>query len=661
MNSKKTLLTLAALAFAVTGCNNRSDSNKSEKPSTNPSTSTTASVKPSTKPSTPSVEPEPELPTELANADFDHAGGNDVTFDISAAFALNMTYQAQKTTVSFKKDSTLKLGDGLYREDYKVSATDGTDTENESGVAKYFKNANDFIGYTTAPDVHNQVKEDAIAQNWAFLDNPIVDDFDDSYFTYDAAASKGKDYSVFQVSEEAKVNSEATAKFSDLESYFTDNFVSMSDYVTKLGGSASDIKLDSVSLKVNLDGLIGFDMKYTFDVTDSTYGLAVNMATTLSVSVKDVDSTGLTLADCKDVPFVKTANADDKYTAFDTAVSQMKNIDAGGYKFTGVLKEITSKVGGMEGVVFKDGYAAKSYSCDLLGKPKEDSYSYSGVHKVKDGVFDYYTSKTPAIAEGAAHVDIADVVPTFDFSTVIFEFDSKNSKADDYVFTLRDAMDPADVLPLMTIYSFDNVTSVSVHVTSAGVFKELDLSFTSTSTVSNSTKTATYNLSLTFSDIGTVTSIPADLATFGSYVPYTEPTSYAEVKTAIIDYDSQAYYNGTAADVIKAVVGEDKFASVPDVFALTKMYSNYYGTIYSASEKFVEIQFAFKDQDSCATALTNLITALKKAGYTMTQGKNTYVLKSNDISFEVAAGTNKSGTYLIAIDIAPASTATTTD
>ena len=656
MNAKKTLLTLAALAFAVTGCNDRSDSNKSEKPSTNPATSDTASTKPSVKPST---EPEPELPTELANADFDHAGGNDVTFDIDATFAMNMTYQAQKTNISFKKDSTLKLGDGLYREDYKVSATDGTDSETESGVAKYFKNANDFIGFTSAPDVHNQVKEDAVAQNWAFLKNPVAGDLDDSYFTYDAAASKGKDFSVFQVSEEAKVNSEATAKFRDLESYFTDNFVSMSDYVSQLGCSASDIKLDSVSLKVNLDGLIGFDMKYTFDVTDSTYGLAVNMASTLSVSVKDVDSTGLTLADCKDVPFVKTANADDKYTAFDTAVSQMKNIDAGGYKFSGVLKEITSKVGGMEGVIFKDGYSAKSYDCDLLGQPKKDSYSYSGVHKVKDGVYDYYTSETPAVAEGAAHVDIADVVPTFDFSTVIFEFDSKKSTAEDYVFTLRDAMDPATVLPLMTIYSFDNVTSVSVHVTSAGVFKGLDLSFTATSTVSNSTKTATYNLSLTFSDIGTVTSIPADLATFDGYVPYTEPTSYAEVKTAIIDYDKKEYYKGTTADVIKAVIGEDKFASVPDVFALTKMYSNYYGTIYSASQKFVEIQFAFKDQTSCASALKDLLAALKNAGHTMTQGTNKYVLKSTDISFEVAAGTDKSGNYLIAIDIAPVSNTAT--
>ena len=663
MNAKKTLLTLAALAFAVTGCNDRSDSNKSEKPSTNPATSDTASTAPSTKPST---EPEPELPTELANADFDHAGGNDVTFDISDDFAMNMTGLGDSIKLNANKTSILKLGDGLYREDFTITANDGNNTDSESDCAKYYKNANDFIAFTEGPDVHNTVKEQVIKQNWALLENPVVGDLDDSYFTYDAAASKGKDYSVFQVSEEAKVNSESAAKFRDLESYFTDNFVNISAYITQfsklgLSVSASDIKLDSLSLKVNLEGLIGFDMKYTFDFTDASYGVTINMASLLSVSVKDVDSTGLTLADCKDVPFVKTANADDKYTAFDTAVSQMKNLDNGGYKFSGIIKEVTSKIGGMEGVVFKDGYSDRIYDFTDSGSVDTTTYSYSGVHKVKDGVFDYYESTTPAIAEGAKNVDIADVVPTFDFSTEIFEFDSKKSKGEDYVFTLRDAMDPADVLPLMVlpVYSFKNVTSVSVHVTSAGVFKELDFSFKGTSSY-NSTLTTTYNVSLTFSEIGTVTSVPSDFATFDSYVPYTEPKSYAELTKGIYDGDAKADFTGTAADAIKNIVGEDKFASVPDIFAHANLYSNYAGAYYSVKSKLVQFQFVFADQDSVVKASASLLDGLEKAGYKFTTNKNNaYVLTSNDVSFMFGATKTDDGYYMLLVNIAPVSNTAT--
>ncbi len=670
---KKYLLTLAALTTLLAGCGENSASPKPSSPSdapisnknSTPSVDSTKPSTPSTKPSTPSTPSTPveELPTELVNADLDNAFTDDITFGVNAAIDMSVVASTGNIPyITMTKDSDIKLGDGLYLEDADLTVKQLNDsyqyeTSTTSGKVGYWKGVNDFITYNSAPDIHNKTEETVIRQNFALLENPLEGNLDETYFEYDAANST-KEYSAFKVNDEYIDDSEVRAHLDDITAFYCNvGLGSLGDVVTQLGGSSSDISLDKFEAKVGLEGLIGFDYAYSYQATSTSASGSMTMVLsyTGSIEIKDEDKTGLQLSDIKYTPFVKTANADTQYAAFDKAKAA---IAKGDYLYEATVLEKTSKMSGYKGAVLKDEYASFAFDYDL-GTPKMDDVVYSGVHKVSDGVYNYYSSSTAAVAGGSAKVS-GTVVPTFDFDSAIFEYDAKKSTADEYVFNLRSEMDDLEVASLLAVYSFNNADNLSVTITKDGVFKGFSFTYTGTSSYSSSIKT-TYTVKFEFSAIGTTTAIPAEYGTFEGFVPYVTPTAYKQLGN-VIDYDAyQQSGSITILDddleaVLKSVVGETIYASLPNVLKYGEIGDAYYASLYSKSSKFIEMQFDYDSADSLSAALTAVVTGLTKDGVTLTQDSTYgyYVWTSGDVSMIIGASTSN-GYYTLVVEVEVAS------
>lgn len=672
---KKYLLTLAALTTLLAGCGETKDSTKSNAPSENPisnkGSATNVSTKPttpSTKPSTPSTQPSTptpaeKLPTELINADMENAFTDDITFGVSATIDMSIV-QTDTTTgqpitlpyVTMTKDSDIKLGDGLYLESADVTAkqlntsTYQYDTTSSSGEVGYWRGANDFITYNDAPDVHNQTNETIIKQNFSLLENPLEENLDETYFEYDAANS-AQDYSAFKVSDEYATDATVRAHLDDITEYYCNiGLGSFGDVVTQMGGSTSDISLDKFEVKIGFEGIIGFD--YTYSYSYSVTGGSVVLSYTGAIEIKDEDKTGLQLSDVKYSPFVKTANADTQYAAFDKAKATMAK---GNYAYNATVLQKSSKLNGYKGIVLKDEYSSIAFDYSDLGEEDLSEAVYSGVHKVSDGVYNYYSSSTAAVAGGSAKVS-GDVLPTFDFDTAIFEYDAKKSTADEYVFNLRNEMDDLEVAGLLSVYSFRNADNLSVTISKDGDFKGFSFTYTGASSINSTIKT-TYTVKFEFSGVGTTTAIPAEYATFDGFVPYTTPTAYKQLGN-VVDYD--AYLQSSTITildddletVLKTVVGETVYASLPNVLKYASLGDTYYMSLYSASSKFIEMQFEYDSADDLSAALTEVLTGLKQDGFNFTADSSTgaYVWTSGDVEMLIGASSSN-GYYTLFVEV----------
>lgn len=683
-------MTLAALSTLLAGCDNKtasqapaspsaggsqatsikgnSDTAKPSTPSAKPSTPSTPSAKPSdSKPS--STVPAPELPTELVDADLENADTNDITYEADVTLTESLSMQGTSIDmVSLNKVSDIKLGDGLYKEDATLkirqinTSTFNYDTSTETGLVGYWRSANGYINYNEAPDLHNQTETQTINQPFALLENPVFGNLSEDYFEYDADASLNQAYSVFNVSDSYLTNATARAHLDDLTEFYANvgslGLETILSSVSSMGGSVSSstvITMESFSVKIDLDGLVGFDYAYNYDLDVTSSGSSGTLTFTLvgSVNLKDVESTNLQLSDVQHVPFVPTANASTQYAAFNTAIQTMAQ---GKYAFAADVTERRVKTNGYKGVVLGDEFSTVRFAYDTLGTEDYSNAIYAGVHKVGTGVYDSYASYSSSISGGSAHAD-ANSIPTFDFVAEIFEYDAAASTADKYVFTLRDEIDDLEVVDQMSVFSFNNADNLSVTVTKDGVFEGFSFNVTGSSSF-NTSLASTYTVDFTFSGVGTTTSIPAEIATFGpDYVAYVTPTTYEELDV-VVDYDASnssgtnQYYDGTSADALTAIFGDATYKTLPNVLNYGNLGDYYYASLYSASQKFIEIHFEFDTEDELAAALQALVTGLVNDNYQMgyNQSYGYYIYQSGNVAMLIGVSTDSGYTLFVAYE-----------
>lgn len=680
---KQNLIAIASLAMLLAGCGGNSDTSKTSTPASTAPTSTTptsTTTSTSTKPVTPET---PTLPEKLTDDDFGYLSTEDLTFTASSTTKVGVSASgASQNMLTYKKSSEIKLGDGLYLENGTLTGTSSS-TSSSSGSTStadisrgFYKNDDGYAYYYTDPDLHNNVtNKNFQAEFDSYFTNPFdaTDEFDAILaedFDYNSRKSKKNTYSTFVLNEDKLEDEDIAAFLFLVDEFSTANTYGMSlDYFyaylnyqlygTASYVTASDLTIDHVYLYADYDGLIGIDYKITASISaSSTYGTyTYDVSSESSLFAKDIDNTNLTKADVTKTPYTKTAGADSQYSAFDKAIAGFKA--ANNYALSGYIAESKTKVSGFDLVFVNDEYSAKTYGYNALGtKEDETTVSYSGVHKVSDGVYDIYESDTVAIATGANHTS-APTMPTLDFSSEIFEYDATNSTADDYVFTLRSSYSSSEVLQLISNLLYISTDgSLSVTVSKDGVLKNVSTTY-KTSSSTNSSLTNTYTAVFNYSDIGSTTAIPSTLATFTDYVAYKTPTSYAEITTSIYDYDNQAYLSDTNVEtVLKSLLGETSYANCPNVFEIYDLGDYYAGTLYSAtSYNLVELQFSYDTSNDLSTALTGLYNAFKKAGYTISQTNYGYSISFTGGTLEFGYTTDNG--YILFIDIQPTTTSTT--
>lgn len=690
---KQNLIAIASLAMLLAGCGGNSDTTKTSTSTAPTSTSTKTSTSTSTSTSTKPVTPDTQtLPTELTDDALGYLSTEDLTYTVSSTTKVGVTVSnSSQTILTYKKSSDIKLGDGLYSESGTATAVSSSSSSSSgssstSSISRgYWKGDDGNAYYDDDPDLNNKVETN---NSQVEFDSMFVNPFDatEQYdailaedFDYSSKKSKKNTYSTFVLNSE-KLEDEDIAAFLLLVDQFKtantyglslDYWYSYISYQTSSGTvsylTASDLTIDHVYLYVDYEGLVGIDYKISASVsaTSSYYGTyTYNISSEGSLFAKDIDNTGLTKADVTKTPYTKTAGADTQYTAFDTAIAGLKA--ATSYTLSGTVSEGKTKVSGFDLAFVTDEYSAKSYAYNSLGTSIDDStVSYSGVHKVSDGVYDIYSSDTVAIANGSKHTT-APTMPTLAFSTAIFEYDATNSTADDYVFTLRSSYSSSEVLKLISNLLYVSTDGdLSVTVSKDGVLKDVTVSYKSSSSA-NTSLTSTYTAVFNYSGIGSTTSIPSTLATFTDYVAYVAPSKYSDI-TDVYDYDNKDYLTGTNLEnVLKTLLGETSYANLPDVFALYSGLGEAYSyNLYSTSYALVEIDFYYSTSDEIKADLNGLLKALKDAGYTYTYSSTTYTYSVSftggtlSIGATAADEDDESAGYLLYIDI-QATTSTST-
>lgn len=672
---KQNLIAIASLAMLLAGCGGNSDTTKTSTSTAPTSTSTKTSTSTSTSTSTKPVTPDtPTLPTELTDDDFGYLSTEDLTYTATSTVGSSLSGTKME---SVTKKSEIKLGDGLHKDEGSVTYSTMNDNytyDTETAVVNEgFWEADDgFVHTTSDPDLNNQVKETtgSIAYDTYFknpfdstdeLDAIVAEDFE-----YNSRKSKKNTYSTF-VLDSDKLEDEDIAAFLLLVDYFT-NATSMPlsyyyynmtyNYTgTATVLSSSDVSIDHVYLYADANGIIGIDysISTSFSFTYSGYSYEFTLSSEANLLAKDVDNTGLTLADVKKVPYTKTAGADAQYTAFDNAITSFKA--ATNYTLSGVISEGKTKVAGFDLAFVTDEYSAKSYDYNSLGTSIDDStVSYSGVHKVSDGVYDTYSSKTTAVEKGSGHTT-AVTMPTLAFSTAIFEYDATNSTADDYVFTLRSSYSSSDVLKLVSnLLSVSTDGDLSVTVSKDGVLKNVTVSYKASSSA-NTSLTSTYTAVFSFSNINTTTAL---LTTFENYVAYKTPSTYAELDSYTYNFDTSKAISDTNVEaLLKQIFGETTYAKLPNILTMADNLGDYYYVSgISTSSSMVQIQFLLDSSTDVLTTIATLNAALTAVGYTCTG--NSYYFSASGDGFNLIAGMAQSNNSILLVQFSvPSSTSTT--
>ncbi len=678
---KQNLIAIASLAMLLAGCGGNSDTSKTSTPASTTPTSTTptsTSTSTSTQPVTPDT---PTLPTELTDDDFGYLSTEDLTYTATSTLGSSLSGTKME---SVTKKSEIKLGDGLHKDEGSVTYSTINDNytyDTETAVVNEgFWEADDgFVHTTSDPDLNNQVKETtgSIAYDTYFknpfdstdeLDAIVAEDFD-----YNSRKSKKNTYSTFVLNSD-KLEDEDIATFLLLVDYFTNaSSMPLSYYYynmtynytgTATVLSASDVSIDHVYLYADANGIIGIDysISASFSFTYSSYSYEFTLSSEANLLAKDVDNTGLTLADVKKVPYTKTAGADTQYAAFDSAIAGFKA--ATNYTLSGNIAESKIKVSGFDLAFVTDEYSAKTYNYNTLGTAiDKDTVSYSGVHKVSDGVYDAYTSTTTAVAKGTSHSTAA-TMPTVAFSSGIFEYDATKSTADDYVFTLRSAYSSSEVLKLMSNLLYISVDgSLSVTVSKDGVLKNVTTVYT-TSSSTNTSLTNTYTASFDFSNIGTTTAL---FTTFDNYVAYKTPSTYAELDSYIYNFDTQAEIENSSSEaILKQLFGETTYAKLPNLVEMVDGLGDlYYGSGISTSGGKVQIMFYIEEFTTLTSNVATIKAALTKLGYTCTGSYSTSFSTSGDgFDLEVfgtyANQSDSSDGFILVFEFDLPSTTTTT-
>ena len=691
---KKTkLFTLATLSLLLASCGGNSTST-STTGSASASTAPTSTVTPSgdkdstdTKPTSTTT----TLPSELTDDMLGSLIADDVTFGVSATSTIK---SSGSTINSFTKDTTLKLGEDVYSEAGDYTLKSSSSSSSSSFNTGYYKGSNNNAYYCGTPDLNNVVTDtDSEMAFDDYFTNPFAERVDNlldsSSYDYKKTMSR-KGYTVFELNDEFydDVKEDLLALDSFYEGIATYG-LSYMYYVISYNATgtastldAKDITVNSFTVNADADNVIGFtyDISVEKKFTSSNQSYDMTFSSVVTVNLSDIYSTDLTKADVQKQPYTKASGTDTQYAAFDSALSSIAN---GNYLFKADVKQQKTKYFTYEGAVLTDEYSILGYGYNDLGTQADMTEAYySGYHKVSTGVYDYYSSDTATIAKGSSHTSSC-TIPSFDFSSLIFEYDATNSTSDAYVFTLRDSYDASDVLALSTVFNFSTASGLTVTVNKDGSLKSMDFSYISTSSYSGST--ATYYVTMTFSDIGTTTTIPTNIADFSSYTPYKTPTSYADITDDILDYGTYYTSNGKTENyaddlptVIKAVVGEDNYSNVPDVFAADSTLGDMYsGTLYATEafsytsstsgttttmNPFVEIHFGTYTTNEVISALSNLSTALKNKGYTVSQSGYTYTVTGTGfkLSFGASYADSTYSSYIMYVEITAASTSTST-
>lgn len=221
---------------------------------------------------------------------------------------------------------------------------------------------------------------------------------------------------------------------------------------------------------------------------------------------------------------------------------------------------------------------------------------YSGVHKVKDGDYDNYSSEDGnQIQEGTSKALKANSgLPTFEFAKELFDY--VPSADENYHFTLKSELNPAYVAPVFTnSYTADSALTLDLTVSKAGVFRSFEYT------------TADGTFQESFTDITATAAIPASVADFSSYTAYKPVENYSEIHD-VIDDDNNTR-SETAEELLEALYGTGTNLDSCNIFASSLVQKLYRYAIYNKTNK--NVYFVLSTEGNDAANAYDLFTEVK--------------------------------------------------
>lgn len=243
---------------------------------------------------------------------------------------------------------------------------------------------------------------------------------------------------------------------------------------------------------------------------------AMGLSLSLNYEIQDVGTTKIDEESVLVDPYAIPADQTAQYDAFQKALDTAK---ADNYHFTAVAADA-------DGVTFQTSEAYATPEGWAGVETADGQSAYYGVVANDDGTFDYYGgSAADKLEPSYKTYKATHHLPTYDFSTAIFDLNTEKSTDDLYVFDIKDDFlehyYASAVVNEITYDSFaDTASDLEFAITKDGLIQSFSFAFT------HDGDDATFVE--TFDSFGGVTEIPTTIADFTGYVPLEVPSSWEE-------------------------------------------------------------------------------------------------------------------------------------
>ncbi len=565
--TKSKTLTCLLLPILLAGCG-----------STNPVSESTNSES--------SVIPTDNTPVKLTNDMFEKAGNENATY--------LEHINASNSSTSFEYDLMTKFA----KDRYLGSIIDDFDNKNILSEVTYYSN-NGKVAYTSHPDKHNKVSEVVSSLKW----NQSVYLNALSYLSKDLFDYVSKDEFGTATYTMSQIAISSTTSKAVVDRIYNSATTYIHTGTDSKFGSDQLVKMD---LYVDKSGISGFSMKY------SKIENSVRAYTELTVSLIDVGTTSLTQEDVCPTPYSYDSQYKTQYESLKNALSEMKNDN---YEFSVEVRRGNTLFQRSKGFLFDEGYSGY----DELVSSSKSSFSYYGIHKRNDGKYERYTGSAVNDLKGTGYQTAPHQgLMNFDFSHEIFEYDSKNSSSDRYVFNLYPDFKLYNTISDIT----EDMTYDEYAEYANGLTLEVeDGHLTSFSFAFSDTLGNTYSFIEDITNHGNCTSVPSDIADFTSYTEYVSPTSFDQVSVAVYDISTLTISSYSDAKSLLQSKLYDSSALSLLPFPLVDDAAYYYNSAAFIPASIIPacLYFFFDEgTDDIATAYRKIKASINSAGYQLT-------------------------------------------
>lgn len=524
-------------------------------------------------------------PAALNNDMFEKAGSENITFLEHINYKNASEQHEYDLMTKFSSDC------------YLGSIIDNMDDRNIQSEITYY-NKNGKVAYTSHPDKYNKVKEYTSSLKWK--ESVYVNTL--SYLSKDLFDYVSKDEfgtSTYSMSELAK-SSTSTKEVVDRIYNSATNYIHKG--TDSKFGSDQLVKMD---LYVKGSGITGFALKYS--KTENS----VRCYTELTVDIVDIGTTELTKEDVCPSPYSYDEKYKTQYTSLKNALSEMQDKN---FEFTVEVRREKTLFQRSKGFLFDEGYSGY----DELVTSSGSSFSYYGIHKRTDGMYEHYTGTNVNSLKGSGYqTDPHQGLMAFDFSPEIFEYDASVSSNDYSVFHLHsDFKNNNNISDVTSDMSYDEYTEYANDLT-LGVENGhlISFSFTFLDNLGNN-----YSFIEDISNHGVCSVVPSDLANFSTYTEYVSPTSFKEVDVAIynISTGSITSYSDCETVIRSNLYDSSALSLLP--FPLVSDAAYYFDSAcYVPASIIPAALYFFFDQgtDDIATAYKKIKASINSCGYSL--------------------------------------------